>query len=28
VVNHYDSLFNLGLTSKQKQDLVEYVKSL
>jgi cytochrome c peroxidase len=28
VVNHYDSLFNLGLTSKQKQDLVEYLKSL
>ncbi|HKG46489.1 MAG TPA: hypothetical protein VKB02_07180 [Pyrinomonadaceae bacterium] len=28
VVNHYDVLFNLGLTSKQKQDLVEYLKSL
>jgi cytochrome c peroxidase len=28
VVNHYDVLFNLGLTAKQKQDLVEYLKSL
>ncbi len=28
VVNHYDSLFGLGLTSKQKRDLVEYLKSL
>jgi mono/diheme cytochrome c family protein len=28
VVNHYNTLFNLGLTSKQKQDLVEYLKSL
>jgi hypothetical protein len=28
VVNHYDALFNLGLTAKQKQDLVEYLKSL
>ena len=28
VVNHYDILFNLGLTQKQKQDLVEYLKSL
>src|SRR5215217_8154434 len=28
VVNHYDTLFGLGLTSKQKQDLVEYLKSL
>jgi mono/diheme cytochrome c family protein len=28
VVNHYDALFNLGLTAKQKQDLVEYLKSI
>jgi mono/diheme cytochrome c family protein len=28
VVNHYDALFHLGLTAKQKQDLVEYLKSL
>jgi hypothetical protein len=28
VVNHYDILFSLGLTQKQKQDLVEYLKSL
>jgi len=28
VVNHYDTLFGLGLTSKQKLDLVEYLKSL
>jgi len=28
VVNHYDSLFRLGLNSKQKRDLVEYLKSL
>ena len=28
VVNHYDVLFNLGLTPKQKQDLVEYLKSI
>ncbi len=28
VVNHYDSLFRLGLSSKQKRDLVEYLKSL
>lgn len=28
VVNHYDTLLGLGLTSKQKQDLVEYLKSL
>jgi len=27
-VNHYDSLFGLGLSSKQKRDLVEYLKSL
>jgi hypothetical protein len=28
VVNHYDSHFGLGLTAKQKADLVEYLKSL
>jgi hypothetical protein len=28
VVNHYDTLFNLGLTDAQKADLVEYLKSL
>ena len=28
VVNHYDTLFGLGLTGKQKADLVEYLKSL
>ena len=28
VVNHYDTLFNLGLTAAQKADLVEYLKSL
>lgn len=28
VVDHYDSLFSLGLTRAQKEDLVEYVKSL
>jgi hypothetical protein len=28
VVNHYDRLFNLGLTAKQKADLVQYLKSL
>ena len=28
VVNHYDSLFGLGLTAAQKADLVEYLKSL
>ncbi len=28
VVNHYDALFSLGLTPAQKQDLVEYLKSL
>ena len=28
VVNHYDTLFSLGLTAKQKRDLVEYLKSL
>jgi RoxA-like, cytochrome c-like len=28
VVNHYDGLFQLGLTADQKADLVEYLKSL
>ena len=28
VVDHYDRLFKLGLSSAQKQDLVEYLKSL
>lgn len=28
VVNHYDRQFGLGLTAKQKADLVEYLKSL
>ena len=28
VVNHYDQVRNLGLSSGQKQDLVEYLKSL
>src|SRR5215216_3043167 len=28
VVNHYDTRFGLGLTAKQKGDLVEYLKSL
>jgi mono/diheme cytochrome c family protein len=28
VVNHYDTLFGLGLTARQKADLVEYLKSL
>jgi mono/diheme cytochrome c family protein len=28
VVNHYDTRFSLGLTMKQKEDLVEYLKSL
>jgi hypothetical protein len=28
VVNHYESTFKLGLTEPQKQDLVEYLKSL
>ena len=28
VVNHYDSAFTLGLTSNEKSDLVEYMKSL
>lgn len=28
VVNHYDKFFHLGLTSDEKTDLVEYLKSL
>jgi hypothetical protein len=28
VVDHYDALFALGLTERQKADLVEYLKSL
>ena len=28
VVNHYDSLFDLNLTEKQKGDLAEYLKTL
>ncbi len=28
VVNHYDAHFELGLTERQKRDLVEYLKSL
>jgi mono/diheme cytochrome c family protein len=28
VVNHYDTVFSLGLTPAQKQDLVEFLKSL
>src|SRR5262249_50751826 len=28
VVNHYNTRFNLGLTSQEKHDLVEYLKSL
>jgi cytochrome c553 len=28
VVNHYDSCFSLGLSSDEKRDLVEYLKSL
>ena len=28
VVEHYDNLFGLNLTSAQKADLVEYLKSL
>jgi hypothetical protein len=28
VVNHYDSCMNLGLSTGEKQDLVEYLKSL
>ena len=28
VVNHYDRAFSLGLTNPEKNDLVEYLKSL
>ena len=28
VVNHYSSLFSLGLSARQKADLVEYLKTL
>ena len=28
VVNHYDALFGLNLTARQKADLAEYLKSL
>jgi hypothetical protein len=28
VVDHYDDLFKLGLTEREKADLVEYLKSL
>ena len=28
VVEHYDKLFGLNLTARQKADLVEYLKSL
>lgn len=28
VVNHYDTLFSLGLTDAEKADLIEYLKSL
>lgn len=28
VVNHYDTLFSLGLTNREKSDIVEYLKSL
>jgi hypothetical protein len=28
VVNHYNILFNLGLTDEEKRALVEYLKSL
>ena len=28
VVNHYNVHFNLGLTNREKLDLVEYLKSL
>jgi hypothetical protein len=27
VVNHYDSCFKLGLSTQQKDDLVQYLKS-
>ena len=28
VMNHYNVLFNLGLTDQEKRDVVEYLKSL
>jgi hypothetical protein len=28
VMNHYDTTFALGLTAAQKQDVIEYLKSL
>jgi cytochrome c peroxidase len=28
VVNHYDTLFSLGLSDREKSDIVEYLKSL
>ncbi len=28
VVQHYDGTFNLGLSAREKSDLVEYLKSL
>ncbi len=28
VVNHYDTQFNLGLSDRQKNDLVEYLKGI
>ncbi|HKF41490.1 MAG TPA: hypothetical protein VKG01_00175 [Thermoanaerobaculia bacterium] len=28
VVNHYDTVFNLGLTAEEKNQLIEYLKSL
>lgn len=28
VINHYNVLFNLGLTDQEKRDVVEYLKSL
>jgi cytochrome c peroxidase len=28
VVNHYETLFSLGLTDTEKSDLIEYLKSL
>jgi hypothetical protein len=28
VVDHYDSCFKLGLTDRQKDDLVEYLRGL
>jgi hypothetical protein len=28
VINHYDTVFALGLTNREKADLIEYLKSL